>query len=202
MPQNSSQTAQRAGTLPTARHTARLPRRPLTPRDLLYSLERRRPVRSRRSLATGGEVVAAFRERAAASRQRLAWPHQRRSGRVVCEPRGCQPEGAVRSCSNRALFSVRGERAACWPAWIHRRSKTGSHRGDVVAAMPHNARMRHQTRSVRRDFYGCRASITHHSQGEPPSSGPRTFRQPKDLSSTGCLRALPPGARSLLHAPG
>jgi len=32
------------------------------------------------------------------------------------------------------------------------------------------ARVRHQPRSVRRDFYGYRASITHHLQGEPPSS--------------------------------
>jgi hypothetical protein len=35
------------------------------------------------------------------------------------------------------------------------------------------ARVRHQTRSVRRDFYGYRASITHHLQGEPPSSSLR-----------------------------
>src|SRR3954469_13506624 len=33
------------------------------------------------------------------------------------------------------------------------------------------ARVRHEPRSVRRDFYGYRAPITHHPQGEPPSSG-------------------------------
>jgi hypothetical protein len=31
------------------------------------------------------------------------------------------------------------------------------------------ARVRHQTRSVRRDLYGYRAPIAHHLQGEPPS---------------------------------
>ncbi len=51
------------------------------------------------------------------------------------------------------------------------------------------AGVRHQPRSVRADFYGYRASITHHLQGEPPSSGSRTFDKPKDPCSAGRLRA-------------
>jgi hypothetical protein len=63
--------------------------------------------------------------------------------------------------------------------------------------------VRDQTRSVRRDFYGYRASIRHHLQGEPPSQGSRTFSKPKDPCSVGRFpRPRPPGARSLLHAPG
>jgi len=51
------------------------------------------------------------------------------------------------------------------------------------------ARVRDQTRSVRRDFYGYRASITHHLQGEPPSSGSKTFDKPKDPRSVRRFRA-------------
>jgi hypothetical protein len=50
-------------------------------------------------------------------------------------------------------------------------------------------RVRYQARSVRRDFYRYRTSITHHPQGEPPSSGSRTFSKPKDPCSTGRFRA-------------
>jgi hypothetical protein len=50
-------------------------------------------------------------------------------------------------------------------------------------------RVRHQPRSVRRDFYGYRASFTHHLQGEPPSSGSRTFSKPQDPRSVGRFRA-------------
>ena len=57
------------------------------------------------------------------------------------------------------------------------------------------ARMRDQTRSVRCDFYGYRASITHHPQGEPPSSGSRTFDKPKDPCSPGRFRAPAPRGR-------
>src|SRR5487761_2097633 len=50
------------------------------------------------------------------------------------------------------------------------------------------ARMRDQTRSVRLDFYGYPASITHHPQGEPPKldSRPSTSRRiaaPPDVSA-------------------
>src|SRR5271168_2933977 len=64
-------------------------------------------------------------------------------------------------------------------------------------------RMRYQARSVRRDFYGYLASITHHLQGDlqardqGPSTSPRIPAQP-DVSAP----PLTPGARSLLHAPG
>src|SRR5450755_875667 len=51
------------------------------------------------------------------------------------------------------------------------------------------ARVRDQTCSVRRDFYGYWAFITHHLQGEPPSSGSRTFDKPKDPCSAGRFRA-------------
>jgi hypothetical protein len=65
------------------------------------------------------------------------------------------------------------------------------------------AGVRHQTPSVRRHFYGYRASIAHHLQGEPPSQGSRTVSKPifpaqPDVSAP----PLTPGARSLLHAPG
>ena len=49
--------------------------------------------------------------------------------------------------------------------------------------------VRHQPGSVRRDFYGYRAFIAHHLQGEPPSSGSRTFSKPKDPCSAGRFRA-------------
>ena len=65
------------------------------------------------------------------------------------------------------------------------------------------ARVRHQTSSVRHHFYGYRASITHHLQGEPPSQGSRTFRQPNDPRPAGHFRAPAHRGRGpLLHAPG
>ena len=65
------------------------------------------------------------------------------------------------------------------------------------------ARVRHQPRSVRRDFYGYRASITHHLQGEPPSSGSSTFSKPKNPCSAGRFRAPAQRGRGpLLHARG
>jgi hypothetical protein len=51
------------------------------------------------------------------------------------------------------------------------------------------ARVRDQARSVRRDFYGYRASTTHHPQGEPPSPGSTTVSKPKDPRSAGRFRA-------------
>ncbi len=51
------------------------------------------------------------------------------------------------------------------------------------------ARVRYQTRSVRRDFYGYRASITHHLQGEPPEFGNRSFSKPNSPSPAGRSRA-------------
>ena len=64
------------------------------------------------------------------------------------------------------------------------------------------ARVRHQTRSVRRDIYGYRASITHHLQGEPPSSGFRTSTTQESLLSRTTPRPRTPGARVLLHDAG
>ena len=61
------------------------------------------------------------------------------------------------------------------------------------------ARVRDQARSVRRDFYGYRASITNHLQGEPPSSGSRTVSKPKDPCSAGRFRA--PARRGRGHYP-
>jgi hypothetical protein len=57
------------------------------------------------------------------------------------------------------------------------------------ARQQRGARVRHEPHSVHRDFYGYRASITHHPQGEPPSSGSRTFSKPKNPGPTGRFRA-------------
>jgi hypothetical protein len=62
--------------------------------------------------------------------------------------------------------------------------------------------MQHQPRSVRRDFYGYRASITHHPQGEPPELGNRTFDKPNPPSPAGRSRAPahPGGAVVTAHS--
>jgi len=49
--------------------------------------------------------------------------------------------------------------------------------------------VRDQARSVRRHFYRYRVSITHHHQGEPPSSGSRPFDKPRDPCSAERFRA-------------
>ena len=58
------------------------------------------------------------------------------------------------------------------------------------------ARVRHQTRSVRRDIYGYRASIAHHLQGEPPSSGSGPSASPRIPAQPDKSAPPPPGARS------
>src|SRR5918992_3903460 len=59
--------------------------------------------------------------------------------------------------------------------------------------------VRHQTRSVRADFYGYRASVTHHPQGEPPSSGSRTFDKPR-IPAQPDVSAPPPTGGAVLTA--
>ena len=54
------------------------------------------------------------------------------------------------------------------------------------------ARVRHQTRSIRRDLYGYPASSTHHPQGEPPSSGSGPSTSPRIPAQPD--RTEPPGA--------
>ena len=64
------------------------------------------------------------------------------------------------------------------------------------------ARMRHQTRSVRRDICGCRAPTADHLQGERPSSGSVSSTSARIPAQPDALpRPSPPGARSLMPAP-
>ena len=65
------------------------------------------------------------------------------------------------------------------------------------------AGMRHQPRSVRRDFYRYPPSVTHHPQGETPSSRFRTSTIPRipavpDVPAP----SVTPRARVLPHGPG
>jgi hypothetical protein len=65
------------------------------------------------------------------------------------------------------------------------------------------ARVRDQTRSVRRDIYGYRASITHHPQSEPPELGKKVFDNPNSPSPVGRIRAPDhPGRGQLTKDPG
>ena len=50
-------------------------------------------------------------------------------------------------------------------------------------------RVRHQPRSVRRDFYRYRASVTHHPQGETSKLGIQDFSNPKNPCRAGRSRA-------------
>jgi len=54
------------------------------------------------------------------------------------------------------------------------------------------------TLSVRRDIYGEKAPFAHHLQGEPPSSGSRTFSKPKHPGRTGRSDRPDPSRRSAL----
>ena len=63
-------------------------------------------------------------------------------------------------------------------------------------------RVRDQTRSVRRDFYGNWAFITHHPQGEPPSSGSRTFDKPRIPAQPDVSAPPPAGGAVVTARPG
>ena len=63
-------------------------------------------------------------------------------------------------------------------------------------------RARHQPRSVRRDFYGYRASITHHPQGETTKLGIQELAIPRIPAQPDDSAPRTPGARVLPHNPG
>jgi len=61
--------------------------------------------------------------------------------------------------------------------------------------------MRDQTGSVRRDFYGYRASVTHHLQGETSKLGNQDFSNPKNPCCAGRSRAPGHPGGAALTAP-
>ena len=64
-------------------------------------------------------------------------------------------------------------------------------------------RVRHQPRSVRRDFYRYRASVTHHPQGETSKLGIQDFSNPKNPCRAGRSRApAHPGGAGLTAQSG
>ena len=81
------------------------------------------------------------------------------------------------------------------------RSDKRSGRPDLVGDLRHQRRagMRCQAGSVRRDFYGYRASIAHHLRGRPPSSGISASAAPRIPAQSD---RTPPSGADLLHGLG
>jgi hypothetical protein len=76
---------------------------------------------------------------------------------------------------------------------------------DLVRDLPEqrSPRVRHQTCSVRRHFYGYWASVTHHLQGETSKARDRGLQQPKNPCCAGRSRALGhPGGAGLTARSG
>src|SRR5207249_4961305 len=72
---------------------------------------------------------------------------------------------------------------------------------ELVRDLPdqRDPRMRDQTSTVRRDFYGYRASITHHLQGEPPSQGSGPSARPR-IPAQPDVSAPPPAGGAVVIA--